>query len=87
MQLEVIIKVLHEENCKTASHAREIRDCVTTGMTTSMTTGSGMIVKCSSYLSSLEISTPMPGGAVILVLIMDAKFFRINFKEAHPTDM
>lgn len=40
-----------------------------------------------THLSSLVMSTPMPGGAVMLVLIMDAKFFRINFKEAHPTDM
>lgn len=38
-------------------------------------------------LSSLEISTPIPGGAVMLVVIMVEKFFKINFKDVHPTDI
>lgn len=38
-------------------------------------------------LSSLEISTPMPGGAVMFDVIIVEKLFKINFKDVHPTDM
>lgn len=33
------------------------------------------------------MSTPIPGGAVMLDVIMVEKFFKINFKDVHPTDM
>ena len=40
-----------------------------------------------SNLSSREISTPIPGGAEMLFLIMEENVFRMRLRALQPTDM